>query len=120
MMTDAIDVSRWFDYSRHLQNRADAAALAGATSYGNICFQSSFGDPWTGQQSVVGKWGQLYSGPANSPSVVPFDGGTNSAANVPYSDASVFAATGASAYTNETNLKLGSLKDYYVRLNADN
>jgi len=120
MMTYTIDVSHWFDYSRNLQNRADAAALAGATSYGNICFQSSFGDPWTGQQSVVGKWGQLYSGPANSPSVVPFDGGTNSAANVPYSDASVFAATGASAYTNETNLKLGSLKDYYVRLNADN
>jgi hypothetical protein len=29
----AIDVSHWFDYSRNLQNRADAAALAAGTQY---------------------------------------------------------------------------------------
>jgi Putative Flp pilus-assembly TadE/G-like len=120
MMTYAIDVSHWFDYSRNLQNRADAAALAGGGAYGSICFQSSYGDQWTGLQSAIGKWAQLYSGPANSPSVVPFDEGSNPSANVPYSDSDVFAATGAGAYNNETNLQLGSLKDYYVRLNADN
>jgi Putative Flp pilus-assembly TadE/G-like len=119
MMTYAIDVSHWFDYSRNLQNRADAAALAGGTQYGNICFQSSYGDPWTGLQSTIGKWAQLYSGPGVGE---PFDEGTNPAANVPYSDADVAAATGIAGpvYNNQPNLKLGSLNDYYVRVNADN
>src|SRR5438270_915657 len=81
MFSFAIDVSHWFNYSRNLQNRADAAVLAGGGAYGDICFRSSHGDVWNGLQSAVGKWAQQYSGPANSPSVVPFDGGTNSAAN---------------------------------------
>ena len=34
MLTFAIDVSHWFDYSRNLQNRADAAALAGGQMLG--------------------------------------------------------------------------------------
>jgi Putative Flp pilus-assembly TadE/G-like len=118
MMTFAIDASHWFDYSRNLQNRADAAALAGGLAFGNTCFLDSYGDPWTGLQSKVGKWAQLYSGPGTGE---PFDGGSNPAANVPYSDATVAAATGVNpfAYKNVPNLTLGSLNDYFVRLNAD-
>jgi Putative Flp pilus-assembly TadE/G-like len=122
MMTFAIDVSHWFDYSRNLQNRADAAALAGGTQYGTICFQSSFGDQWTGLQSAVGKWAQLYSGPGLGE---PADENTNPnpAANVPYSDLDVATATGtppSPVYKNQPNLQLGSLNDYYVLLNANN
>src|ERR1041385_2605578 len=65
MLAFAVDVSHWFDYSRNLQNRADAAALAAGDAFGNICFANagSPGDVWTGKQSSIGKWAQLYSGP---------------------------------------------------------
>jgi hypothetical protein len=120
MLAFVLDVSHWFDYSRNLQNRADAAALAAGAAYGDICFRSSYGDQWSGAQSVIGKWAQFYSGPASSPAVVPFDEGTNSAANDPYSDASVFATTGAGPYKNLPNLTKGPLSNYWVRLNANN
>jgi hypothetical protein len=116
MLAFAIDVSHWFDYSRNLQNRADAAALAGADAYGDICFNTA-GSPWTGPQSVIGKWAQLYSGPGAGE---PADNGGNPAANVPYDDASVFAATGVGSYVNQPNLQAGLLSKYYVRLNANN
>jgi hypothetical protein len=114
----AIDVSHWFDYSRNLQNRADAAALAAGDAYGNICFNASPGDKWTGSQSVIGKYAQLYSGPGTQPPVTA-DMGANSAANVPYTDSSVFSATGSASYKNVPNLKGGALTKYYVRVNAD-
>src|SRR5216110_3060245 len=45
----AIDVSHWWDYSRNLQNRADAAALAAGASFGNICLEGGNpGDTTTG------------------------------------------------------------------------
>lgn len=135
MMTFAIDVSHWFDYSRNLQNRADAAALAAGAAYGNICFGSSPGDTTSGAQSAIGKWAQLYSGA----------GVTEPGGNLPYSDTEVSAATnnptvsggpgtgwdvGTNGYINNTTnvspvvspltLKLGSLDNYFVRLNADN
>jgi Putative Flp pilus-assembly TadE/G-like len=129
MLTFAIDVSHWFNYSRNLQNRADAAALAAGDSYGDICFRSSHGTQWLGLESQIGKWAQLYSGPGTGE---PFDAGTNpnnpptpGAPNVPYSDASVFAAessngTGQSSYVNLPNLTKGPLASYYIRLNANN
>jgi Flp pilus assembly protein TadG len=40
VLTFAIDVSHWFDYSRNLQNRADAAALAGGQGLG-VCIGST-------------------------------------------------------------------------------
>src|SRR5690242_5454316 len=87
----AIDVSHWWDYSRNLQNRADAAALAGAASFGTTCFAG--GTPGTtgnGYQSVVGKWAQLYSGA----------GVAEPSGNLPYTDAQVTAATTSAAGTN--------------------
>lgn len=119
LLTFAIDISHWFDYSRNLQNRADAAALAAADEFGNTCFQGSYGSPWTGAQSTIGKWAQLYSGPGTGE---PFDGGANPGANVPYSDSDVWSATGVTpqAYNNVPNLTAGSLNDYYVLLNSAN
>ena len=57
----AIDVSHWWDYSRNLQNRADAAALSAGASFGNICLEGggSPGDVRTGAQRVIGNWAQL-------------------------------------------------------------
>ena len=63
LMAFAIDISHWYDYSRNLQNRADAAALAAASQFGGTCVGQ--GDPGTtsnGTQSALGKWAQLYSG----------------------------------------------------------
>src|SRR5205823_1151280 len=63
MMSFVIDVSHWFDYSRNLQNRADAAALAGGMEYGALCFPNGNpGNVSTGAQAAVGKQAQLYSG----------------------------------------------------------
>jgi hypothetical protein len=131
----AIDVPHWFDYSRNLQNRADAAALAAGNAFGTNCFAG--GTPGTtgnGAQSVVGKWAQLYSGAGvNEPS-----------GRLPYTDAAVSAATTAATgtgngpgtgwdvttrgYLNNTlpaspvlsplTLKLGSLNDYWLVLNG--
>jgi hypothetical protein len=133
----AIDVPHWFDYSRNLQNRADAAALAAGTAFGTTCFAG--GTPGTtgnGAQGAIGKWAQLYSGAGvNEP-----------AGRLPYSDAAVSAATNAApgtgngpgtgwpvatrGYLNNTlpaspvlsplTLKLGSLNNYYLVLNGRN
>jgi Putative Flp pilus-assembly TadE/G-like len=63
IMTFAIDVSHWFDYSRNLQNRADAAALAGAGQFGGICFAGGNpGNVTNGAQASIGQYAQLYSG----------------------------------------------------------
>jgi hypothetical protein len=88
MLTFAIDVSHWFDYSRNLQNRADAAALAGGQALG-ACIGST-GTPGTttnGLQGTAGKFAQLFSG---------MNLGEN-AANAPYTDAQVSASQTAAA-----------------------
>jgi hypothetical protein len=117
LLTFAIDISHYFDYSRNLQNRADAAAFAAGTAYGNICFTSPGSDPWNPPLSTIGEWAQLYTGTQIGE---PSDEGANPAANVPFSDANVFGTTGATDYYNQPNLKLGSVDDYYVLLNANN
>src|SRR6476620_12801406 len=57
----AIDFAHFFDYSRNLQNRADAAALAASVQYGNTCF----GSATSAQTDVIGKVAQQYAGPPN-------------------------------------------------------
>src|SRR5712691_1549580 len=90
LMAFALDVSHWFDYSRNLQNRADAAALAAGAAFGNVCLEG--GNPGTtgnGPQSPIGKWAQLYSGA----------GVAEPALRLPYTDAAVSAATTAATGT---------------------
>src|SRR5690242_20894906 len=67
----AVDFAHFFDYSRNLQNRADAAALAAGTQFGGTCF----GTPTTAQTDVLGQTAQRYTGP---PNLTP-------SANLPYS-----------------------------------
>jgi hypothetical protein len=137
LLAFAVDVSHWFDYSRSLQNRADAAALAGAQMYGSLCFTG--GSPGTtanGAQGQIGKWAQLYSGA----------GAAEPVGNLPYTDAQVSAATTlaagtgngpgtgwdvtANGYANNTTnvaapapnplgLKLGSPNNFFVVLNGN-
>jgi len=137
LLAFAIDVSHWFDYSRNLQNRADAAAFAGAQMYSNLCFTGGQpGNTTNGGQSTIGKWAQLYSGAGvNEPS-----------GNLPYTDAQVSAAStlatgsgtgpgtgwdvGANGYANNTTsgtapapnpltLKLGALSNFFMVVNGN-
>jgi hypothetical protein len=55
----AIDAAHFWDFSRNLQNRADAAALAAGTAYGASCF----GTPTAGALDNIGETAQQYSGP---------------------------------------------------------
>src|SRR5712691_5684373 len=91
LMAFAIDVSHWFDYSRNLQNRADAAALAAAAEFGNICLGGAAtpGSTSNGGQSTLGKWAQLYSGAGVNEPV----------GNLPYTDAAVSASATATPGT---------------------
>ena len=93
----AVDFAHFFDYSRNLQNRADAAALAAAVAYGNTCF----GSPTSTQTDVVGKVAQQYAGP---PPGTP-------AANLPF-------PTVSGAYQNQPNLTQGTAANYHMLLNS--
>jgi hypothetical protein len=133
----AIDVSHWWDYSRNLQNRADAAALAAGGQFGSTCIGSGApGTTGNGAQSVLGKWAQLYSGAGVGEPV----------GNLPYTDAAVSAAATAApgtgtgpgtgwpvatnGYLNNTKaaspvvspltLRLGNLNNYWLILNGNN
>src|SRR5713101_323683 len=99
LMAFAIDVAHWFDYSRNLQNRADAAALAAGNSYGGLCI----GTPTQAQLDSLGMIAQKYSGPPN---------GTPSTPNLPYAFAS------ASPYNNQPNLTQGTPNNFFLRLNS--
>ncbi len=110
-MTFAIDVSHWFDYSRNLQNRADAAALAAGDQFGNIC-ASNPADPNASPELPIGLMAQLFSGPPGS------------ASHLPYAYSSPLAAfPGFGGYQNVPNLSVSNGANganYWVLLNADN
>jgi Putative Flp pilus-assembly TadE/G-like len=93
----AVDFAHFFDYSRNLQNRADAAALAAMVEYGNHCsgaFTTTTTDP-------IGKVAQQYAGPPT---------GTPSG-NLPFA-----SITGT--YKNLPNLKQGTAGNFHMRLNS--
>jgi hypothetical protein len=94
----AIDFGHFFDYSRNLQNRADAIALSMGLQYGNTC-ASTTPDPTA--MAAVGKAGQLYSGPGST-------------SDLPYP----YATWPAAQYKNIPNLTAGSLEHYHVVLNG--
>jgi hypothetical protein len=94
----AIDVGHFFDYSRNLQNRADAFALAAGLEYGNTCATAT---PDATAMAAIGKAGQLYSGPG-------------SASDLPYP----YSTWPAAQYKNIPNLTAGSLEHYHVVVNG--
>lgn len=94
----AVDFAHFFDYSRNLQNRADAAALAAGTEFGGTCF----GTPAKAQTDVLGETAQQYSGPPN---------GTPDA-NLPYPFGSV------PTYQNQPNLTQGTPANFHLLLNS--
>jgi hypothetical protein len=94
-----VDVGHWYDYRRTLQNRADAAALAGGDTYGNTCFASS---PSATGLNAIGQQAANYSGV-----------GTGSTLPAPYT-----YATGG-PYYNVPNLTAASLDDYSVMFNSN-
>jgi Putative Flp pilus-assembly TadE/G-like len=102
----AIDISHWWDYSRNLQNRADAAALAAGDGFGGACF----GNYTTTQTDVIGQVAQQYSGPPNedpgNPYAVPD--------NLPYP----YSTFPPSEYKNVPNLTKGTPPNYHVLLNS--
>jgi len=95
-----VEAGHWFDYSRNLQNRADAAALAAAVQYGGTCFST----PTSAQTDVVGKVAQQYAGP-------PI--GTPNA-NLPYTLNSIAVAS----YKNRPNLTKGTPANFHMLLNS--
>src|SRR3954452_23179011 len=67
----AIDFGHFFDYSRNLQNRADAAAIAAGDQLGTLCAANPT-DPRTSPELPVGEMAQLFSGPPGSASDLPY------------------------------------------------
>jgi hypothetical protein len=88
----AIDASHWWDFSRNLQNRADAAALAAGTELAPACL----GVGGTATQTDVGQTAQQYAGP---PVGTPSPGGVPTGPNLPYQFGSV-----PQPYQNQPNL----------------
>jgi len=93
----AIDVAHWFDYSRNLQNRADAAALAAGLEYGGTCAVTN---PSATAMGNIGQVAQNYAG-----------AGSTSDLFYPYQAANEH---------NLPNLTAGSLDHYHVLINSQN
>ena len=109
----AIDFAHFFDYSRNLQNRADAIVLAAGDQLGNAC-ASDPTDPMTSPELGIGQMGQLFSGPLGSSSDLPYP------YSGPGSPLAAFPQFGG--YQNIPNLTVSNGTNganYHVLLNAD-
>jgi hypothetical protein len=98
----AVDTAHWWDYSRNLQARADAAALAAGLQYGNTC-RSTPADATA--MAKVGEAAQLYSGPS-------------SASDLPYDYAATATDFSPTSYQNLPTLKAGTLDRFHVFINS--
>jgi hypothetical protein len=99
----AVDVGHFFDYSRNLQNRADAAAFAAGDAYGNTCFGGLSAAQLTTQLNNIGHTAQQYAGPPS---------GTPDAPNLPY------PFNSATPYQNQPNLTRGKGPNFFMVLNG--
>jgi hypothetical protein len=95
----AIDVAHWYDYSRNLQNRADAAALAAGLEYGGTCAVSS---PSAAAMTNIGQVAQNYAG-----------AGSTSDIFYPYP-----TGIGKDVEQNLPNLKAGTLDHFHFLINS--
>jgi putative Flp pilus-assembly TadE/G-like protein len=105
-----VDFAHFFDYSRNLQNRADAAARAAAVAYGNTCFGSGWQSSAT-STNVIGNIAQQYAGPPNG---TPSPGGTPPGTNLPFK----FNSTPTTPYQNQPNLTKGTPANFHMLLNS--
>jgi len=121
----AIDVGHFFDYSRKLQNQADAAAIAAGLQFGGIC-SSNPTNAATTPEDQIGEMAQLFSGPLGSSSDVPYVySGTGSPLDASGPLASFWAQSPGMPrlYQNQPNLTVSNGTNganYHVLLNADN
>jgi hypothetical protein len=100
----AVDAGHWWDYSRNLQNRADAAALAAGDQL-SVCL----GSPTATDVRGIGETAQQYAGPpANT---------TDALTNLPYSSAQMTADGFTTSY-NVPNLTAGTGPNFHLLLNS--
>src|SRR5262249_13178589 len=102
----AVDFAHFFDYSRNLQNRADAAALAAGDAYGATCFTNPNDAT---QLANIGHFAQRYAGPPNG---TPSPGETPPGTNLPYGFST------AAPYQNQPNLTAGTGGKFFMVLNG--
>lgn len=100
----AIDAAHWWDYSRNLQNRVDATALAGGDQLA-LCVAS----PTAAAERGIGEVAQQYSGPPT--------GTPDALANLPYRTA-VMTTDGFTPYFNVPNLTAGIGPNFHLLLNS--
>lgn len=100
----AIDAGHWWDYSRNLQNRVDAATLAGGDQLA-VCVAS----PSASSERGIGEIAQQYSGP---PAGTP-----DNVANLPYRTA-LMTTDGFTPYFNIPNLTAGTGANFHFLLNS--
>jgi hypothetical protein len=94
----ALDTAHYWDFSRNLQNRVDAAVLAAGDTYGGTCF----GTPTQGQLDTIGQTAQKYSGvPVGTPD-----------ANLPYPYSS------AAPYQNTIDSPGANASKFHLVLNG--
>jgi Putative Flp pilus-assembly TadE/G-like len=94
----ALDTAHYWDFSRNLQNRVDAAVLAAGGAYGGACFAT----PTQGQLDTIGKTAQKYSGvPTGTPD-----------ANLPYPYST------AAPYQNQINAPGADASKFHLVLNG--
>ena len=105
----AIDAGHFWDFSRNLQNRVDAAVLAAGNQFGGSCF----GTPTAGELTSIGTAAQTYSG---APVGTPSPGGTapnsSNGPNLPYQWDT------AAPYQNQQQNPLGDPKNFFLVLNG--
>lgn len=102
----AVDFAHFFDYSRNLQNRADAAALAAGDAYGGTCF----GNYGTAQTDAIGQTAQQYSGPPVQDPSKPY----TVQDNLPYA----YSTFTPNKYQNVPNLTQGTAPNFHLLLNS--
>lgn len=121
----AIDFGHFFDYSRTLQNQANAIVLAAGDEMGAMC-ASNPTSATTAPENAVGEMGQVFSGPLGSSSDLPYP---YNGAGSPLDPAGPLAQFWAGqpgvtpAYENTPNLTVSNGANganYHVLLNADN
>ncbi|HEY2371497.1 MAG TPA: Tad domain-containing protein [Gaiellaceae bacterium] len=114
MVSLAINVAHWYDYSRNLQLRADASALAAGDSYGAICANPGNANA----VASIGKTAQLYAGPMSAASDVFYPYATTPT-DLATLGQSINGAAGSNGYWNIPNLKAGTAGHYHIILNSD-